>query len=210
MKRALALLVVFVLPFLQILARNPTGSEGRTYQIGEFAQGGVIIWLTPDGKHGIVSAIQDLTALDAGVPWSLVSYQTTMAFAQAEGLVFGPNYITPGAINTKNIIAQNGPGTGYAAGLAAAYSITVNGITYNDWFLPSITVLQLMYTFLPTINQVSVAHGGSPLIYTGDVTGYWSSCESYQSAAWVVGMSSGDDVSEAKNRSFYVRAVRSF
>jgi len=30
------------------------------YQIGDFAQGGVVIWVTHDGEHGLVAAIEDL------------------------------------------------------------------------------------------------------------------------------------------------------
>ena len=54
----------------------------RIYEIGEFAEGGVVIWLTDDKKHGLVASIVNL-----GSP--------------AYTLAWGPIGVTTGAINNK-------------------------------------------------------------------------------------------------------------
>ena len=42
------------------------GSGATTYSVGDLAQGGYVIEVTPDGKHGLVSALQDQST---GISW---------------------------------------------------------------------------------------------------------------------------------------------
>lgn len=47
-------------------------SGAPKYQIGDFAQGGVVIWVTQDGQHGLVAAIED----QPNAAWSTVTIDT--------------------------------------------------------------------------------------------------------------------------------------
>ena len=106
--------------------------------------------------------------------------------------------IGTGSANTTKIIAQNGAGVTYAAGLARAYS----GGGYSDWYLPSKDELNMLY-----LNRVAI--GGFD---TTSPPYYWSSSEyeNYPDVAWfqffVVGsQNDGDKVGTGR-----VRAVRAF
>ena len=59
--------------------------------------------------------------------------------------------------------------TGGAAKVCNDYSITVNEITYSDWFLPSKDELNQMYQNRETINTTAAANSGSnfSIITTG-------------------------------------------
>ena len=144
------------------------------YDIGDFAQGGVIIWLTTDGKHGLVAAIEDLGSF----AWSTQNVNTPADNKQPLPLStpsapHGQYY--PGYQNQQGIIGIDPTLTAYPAFQACEnYSKTINGVTYNDWFLPSTTELSVMYSFADLINQVSIAHGGSAMNMNAQ---YWSSLE---------------------------------
>ena len=51
--------------------------------------------------------------------------------------------------NTLDIIAED-PALNKAADACADYVVTKNGVNYDDWFLPSINELTLMYSELHT------------------------------------------------------------
>jgi 2-methylisocitrate lyase-like PEP mutase family enzyme len=88
--------------------------------------------------------------------------------------------------------------TSGAANLADAYSVTVNGVVYGDWFLPSKGELNQMY-----VNRVVI--GGFAFGY------YWSSSEGAASTAWDQHFLDGaqDNGSKALTDN-YVRPVRAF
>ena len=91
----------------------------------------------------------------------------------------------------------------YAAKACADYSITVDGVVYDDWFLPSKDELNLMYTNLHKKSLGSF-----------DNSGYWSSSEEYTYDAWDAwsqdfGNGQSSDLS-SRNRDFCVRPIRAF
>ena len=63
--------------------------------------------------------------------------------------------------------------TGGAAKVCNDYSITVNEITYSDWFLPSKDELNQMYQNKAAINTTAAANSGSNF----SINYYWSSTE---------------------------------
>jgi hypothetical protein len=77
------------------------------------------------------------------------------------------------------------------------YSVTVNGVKYADWYLPSETELYLLYLQRNVVGSFS----------SGE---YWSSTESNLMFAWVQDMGSGIQTSEFKTDVHYVRAIRAF
>ena len=101
--------------------------------------------------------------------------------------------IGTGSANTNAIIAQNGAGSTYAAGLARAYS----GGGYSDWYLPSRDELNQLY-----LNQVAIGGFGSAF--------YWSSSEYVPYAALSQAFDSGGQYNGNKSGASRVRAVRAF
>ncbi|HNX58437.1 MAG TPA: DUF1566 domain-containing protein, partial [Spirochaetota bacterium] len=124
--------------------------------------------------------------------WAVAAKQST-AVSGGTGEALGT-----GSSNTDKIIDQNDAGTTYAAGLARAY----NGGGYTDWYLPSSYELHKLY-----LNKSAV--GG----FADSV--YWSSTEGGSmggsSLAYCENFNGGGGgVTNYKNNTFYVRAVRSF
>ncbi len=121
-----------------------------------------------------------------------------------DGRVLTGTAIGTGAGNTDLIIANLAIDDDFAAKVCADYSLTVGGVTYDDWFLPSKDELDLMYDNLK-VNAL----GG----FSGDDSGdsYWSSSEYYEFKARSQEFSDG-----SQSANFYrfiekrVRPVRIF
>ena len=86
----------------------------------------------------------------------------------------------------------------YAAKVCDDKSVTYNGKTYADWFLPSKDELNEMY-----INRLAI--GGF-----FDSSFYWSSTEDPSSNAWFQSFSSGAQYYSNRNNDCRVRPVRAF
>ena len=180
------------------------------YHIGDFAEGGVIIWLTNDGLHGLVAAIEDTNALAWGPTDTLTNATNNdpLPFS-TPSVPYGQYY---GGFKNQQIIQGLASwDTKYPAFAAAAdYSISVNGVTYQDWWVPSSLELLLMYTALDVINKVSQENKGSPM-KTGPFDGnYWSSREKLKATAWYLPFATAIQSDSTKTSSFAVRCVRAF
>ena len=90
----------------------------------------------------------------------------------------------------------------YAARLCDILTYTVNGITYDDWFLPSKDELNQMYVNLKENGLGGFAYGNY----------YWSSSESYNNVyyAWEQYFSNGDQYDYFRYYNDMVRPVRAF
>jgi len=118
----------------------------------------------------------------------------TYSLSGADGTAIGT-----GKQNTLDIIAGNSSTTN-AAHACADYSVTNNGVTYSDWFLPSKAELGEMYSKLK-VNGL----GGFTTNY------YWSSSEYSTYDARMQYFGSGYVNHDYKNYdTHYVRAVRAF
>jgi len=134
-------------------------------------------------QHGLIVATADQST---GSPYALAPYQGAVPGGTSTA-------IGSGSANTDKIIAQNGPGTGYAAGVARAYT----GGGYRDWYLPSKDEIYKLY-----LNNAS----SGALIGT---VNYWSSSDSF-TAASRQDFLGGDANYILKENTCRVRAVRSF
>ncbi len=135
--------------------------------------------------HGIIAATEDQST---DIVWSVPAYTTTAV--GGTGTALGT-----GSANTDLIIAQNGAGTGYAAGLVRAY----NGGGYTDWYLPSRDELIKLYDNRDAIGGFDTSED------------YWTSSEYTSIGVWLgVFMPGGGNAADAKSRLYPVRAVRSF
>ena len=106
--------------------------------------------------------------------------------------------IGTGLSNTNTIISIQGTTTTYAARVCADYSITVNGITYSDWYLPSSDELIRLYR-----NKTAIGGFVSQ--------SYWSSSEKNDGYAIEVNLSNGAGGDARKDTNLkYVRAIMAF
>jgi len=157
------------------------------HTIGESYGGGIVFYVYDGGQHGLIAATSDQ---NTGISWYGGSYTDTRARANGVGA---------GLKNTAIIIANQGPvyGDGFAATMCSDYSVTVNGVTYGDWYLPSETELYLLYL------QRSVVGGFA-------AAGYWSSTEISSTSAWVQYFDDGNQFYYPKEYTYHVRAIRAF
>lgn len=138
-------------------------------------------------QHGLIAATTDQST---GIIWAIAAYQNTSVTGTL-------STIGRGSANTDKIIAQNGAGTTYAAGLARAYT----GGGYSDWYLPSKDELNKLF-----LNRVLFSTAPDKL--------YWSSSEwvDPSETSWFqVFDDSGYQGGGGKfEGTIYVRAFRSF
>ena len=160
-----------------------------TYEIGDIAEGGVVIWVTDDKKHGLVVSIINLGPTAGNEAYTLRWGPDGQTGATNDDPL--PTVYTLGKSPKENYsgyenqqIIERIPNwrSSYPAFAACKnYSITIGDKTYNDWFLPSIKELQQIYLQRFVVNQrVKTIQGGRGLfLSSNDPAGgeYWSSCE---------------------------------
>ncbi len=172
----------------------------KIYQIGDFAQGGIVFWVDETGEHGLVCAKSDQDG-GSGIRW----YAGTTGVTRATG--DGP---FSGEANTAIIIAAQvaigDDGNTYAASFCNELQITEGGKTYGDWYLPSKEELNLMYQNISAINTTATNNGG--VAFAADY--YWSSTEYNISSAWKQYFYDGGQYYYSKTTTNRVRAVRAF
>ena len=156
--------------------------------IGQGYQGGIIFWLDATGQHGLIAATTDQST---AIQW----HNGISRFTGTSG-----DGLYAGVMNTAMIVAtqmtDNQTGN-FAAKVCADYSVTVAGVTYGDWYLPSKYELNLLY-------QQRAAVGGF-----ASAT-YWSSTEFNNGFVWLQDFANGYQGGYIKGNTYYVRAVRAF
>jgi hypothetical protein len=131
---------------------------------------------------------------DPGVAWA----QTTPNDYRSVSVGTTGTAIGWGYANTKAIIDQgNSNITNSAAALADSYSVTVAGIVYDDWYLPS-------------LNELGAARDASFVRDGLDQNLYWSSSEFDANKAWYIWVINNVYSQDTKGFSHRVRPVRSF
>jgi hypothetical protein len=189
-----------------------TTSSNVTHSIGESYQGGIIFWVDASGQHGLITSISDQST---GIRWYAdpAFNVNTMAYGGKNNANFGgimggistSGGVGGGKTNTILIISLQGFGDGnnYAARLCNEYSVTSGGVTYEDWYLPSIDELNLM--------DLNVGRRSSLSNIANFTTGvYWSSSEVSSSNAISQHLNGGMQRSQSKSTLNSVRAIRAF
>ena len=158
------------------------------FVVGQSHAGGIIFYIDSTGQHGLVAAPSDCNDGSNLASWGTSDY----AVSGADGTAIGTGYQ-----NTVDIVN----GDTFSNKAADYCSILVSG-GYDDWFLPSIDELGLMYT-----NLKMAGLGNFALDYF-----YWSSSESDNNNAmrYIFGYSSGNAYSSGKSVGNMVRAIRAF
>jgi len=164
-----------------------SGNGNPVHYIGENYGGGIVFYVYDGGQHGLIAATTDQSML---IRWYAGSNTHTMALA---------NGIGAGKANTAIIIANQGYGDGetYAARVCNEYSVTVDGVTYGDWYLPSLDEMWQMHVHASGLGLSTLE--------------YWSSNEYDIMTAWVMTLGAFSEYGEYKSRPLCsVRAIRAF
>ena len=182
-------LIIYNTTLKSVQVYNGTAWFSTVHFIGESYGGGIVFYVYDNGQHGLVAATADQNG-GAAIRWYGGSNTDTRARADGVGA---------GLKNTAIIIANQGSndGNAFAATVCNEYSVTVAGVTYGDWYLPSKDELNLLF-----INRVAV--GGFASEY------YWSSSEFDGVNAWYQDFVNGGQVGNGKGGAARVRAVRAF
>lgn len=179
-------MIVGISQFMSVPYALFAGNAPKTHTIGEAYGGGIIFYVYDNGQHGLIAATQDQST---AMRWYGGNY--TKTWAKADGIGAGKS-------NTTLLASQGSTdGEDVAATVCNRYSVTVNGVTYGDWYLPSRHELNLLYL------QKNVVGG-----FVDDV--YWSSTESGLNNAWDQDFSTGTMFEATKHFTNYIRAIRAF
>jgi hypothetical protein len=188
-----------------------TTSSNVAHAIGDSYQGGIIFWIDASGQHGLITSITDQST---GIRWYAdpAFNANTMAYGGKNNANFGgmggistSGGVGGGKTNTILIISVQGFGDGnnYAARLCNEYSVTSGGVTYEDWYLPSIDELNLMDLNVGVRSSLSNIANFSTGVY-------WSSSEVSSTNAISQHLNGGMQRSQSKSTLNSVRAIRAF
>ena len=177
--------------------KNICGVNGATAcAVGLQGPGGGIVFMSPSTLGNTSGLFYEA----APSTWSSPSGDPPAAWCDNSTTLLGvASTVTgTGAMDgAANTTVTLGVCTGGAANLADAYTATVNGVVYGDWFLPSKGELNQMYVNKTVIGGFLSAN-------------YWSSSEADAFYAWAQGFGGGSQVTNGKAGPGYVRPVRAF
>ena len=164
------------------------GNEIVVLEIGDQHAGGIVFQINEDGT-GLVSAQVDLGVVNHTFEWGCMG----TSIDGADGTAIGT-----GDQNTIDIV-DGCTEIPIAASLALAKVLE----GYDDWYLPSINELELMYN--------TIGNGGPD----GNIGGfeynwYWSSSEFNYYHAWFLSFNEGDTGYTNKGDAYRVRIIRAF
>lgn len=173
-------------------------NSGCGLSIGDSYSGGIIFYLDASGCHGLVSSKPEH---EGNIRWHAGSYEDTQA--KGDGLYAGK-------ANTSIIIAVHaslgGDNQTYAARICNELQVLEDGISYGDWYLPSLYELNLMYENIGPGDSLGLGNIG---VFINNF--YWSSTEDSSINPWCLKFSDGVEFNNLnKVNAFAVRAVRAF
>ena len=172
-----------------------------TVAIGDNFQGGTVFYILQNGdpgydpnvQHGLIVSDVDLNSSNKDTEYG------------CKGTLNGTGPAIGDGANNTALILSTCSTAGIAAELCNNYSITVGGITYNDWFLPSQDEIQELYNhsqYGPT--------GGMTLNTSFGNVEYYTSTETSADKSYHLHFSNNNMHNDGKDKRKNVRAVRSF
>jgi hypothetical protein len=167
---------------------NGSAWYSTVHYVGESYGGGIVFYSYDNGQHGLIAATADYSST---IQWYNGTYRYTGNLGDGVG---------GGEMNTAIIVAMqigDNQAGNFAAQVCADYSVTVAGVTYGDWYLPSRFELNLLYL------QQNVVGGFT----TGR---YWTSTDFSLFYTCYQAFSDGFQSNFNKNSTYYVRAIRAF
>lgn len=185
---------------ISIKSNTISTTTGFSHYVGEYFEGGVIYYLWKDSlniEHGL---IVDLNNLSSSQIWSNASARIGSS-AQSTW---------DGESNCQAIVNQTGHNNS-----AALLCLNSRNSGYNDWYLPSIDELNLLWQNRFIINKsLSKIAGASQFLSSSSSIHYWSSTELTTDVAYKLGFLYGEinnsSSSNRKDASWQVRAIRKF
>ena len=153
--------------------------------VGDYRDGGIVFWIDPnDNTKGLVTTPLDLRTNGGSDLFNSQKYKWGCDFDRSQGydnLDAAEGFaIGTGEQNTLDILAGCSE-PGIAARACADYSITIDGVIYDDWFLPSYDEMAEIYKNSVSIDATAVTVSPSAAylvsIQGGTLSGltYWSS-----------------------------------
>ncbi|PKL13911.1 MAG: hypothetical protein CVV52_04005 [Spirochaetae bacterium HGW-Spirochaetae-8] len=149
----------------QVLAAATPEKVTKDYKVGDEGQAGGIVFYD---KGGYSDGWRYLEAT-----MSPIDYESIFWGRQGTAVGGTKKGIGSGKENTAKIVAKLGVSETYAASVCFELTTFKDGVKYDDWFLPSVDELDLMYRELSKKNI-----GGFSDAY------YWSSSEYSSSFVW--------------------------
>lgn len=175
-------------------AGSVAGAPEPERYIGEYYGGGVIFHLwTNDGgeQHGLIVDIVDLSS----------TYLWSNVFDVPIGDAARSSW--DGSGNSQAIVTQ----PGHTVSAAALCLNSTNG-GYDDWYLPSIDELSLLWHNRFNVHKSLGSIPGATLM---NIQGnLWSSTEDYATNAYYFNSQNGSSGTSLKHYTLYVRAIRAF
>jgi hypothetical protein len=160
--------------------------------IGDNYGGGIVAYIFESGDPGYVAGVQHgiiVGTSNLGAGWGC----NAALLPGANGTAIGT-----GIQNTIDISSQcyDILSAGY---VCSHYTLTENGVVYNDWYLPSIDELKKIY------EMKALGFGNF------SESSYWSSTQASKYKAQIVSFINGSvGLSNDKNTALYYRPVRNF
>lgn len=168
-------------------ARWNSLSKVNKYKVGDLAQGGIIFYVSPEGDRGL-----------AALPYDLEMSQTWGATGQISGALSSFD----GRSNTDAIVTQSGEGD-YAAW--SCDTLIAEG--YDDWYLPSVDELNLLFRNRYIVNK-SLEEDENPGTIPVNIDTYWTSTEKNADESYMI--KSGTIEIQMKDIPAKLRPVRAF
>ena len=173
---------------------------GVVYAINDVGPLGGRIFITPATSGNTTGKYFEAAATDLTSTKTWCNVTTTVG---TTGSAIGD-----GRANTNLIAAACTSGAGQDA---VDYAVTLDSVTYADWFLPSQDELNELCLFAKVTRPGSSTCGSGSLKSGFIASGlYWSSTEFLTTSGFGQVLTSGDSELSGKNFPAYVRVVRTF